>query len=183
MKIFTNFLLVIALCTVATAQVSIPSTKKLQDTAVSKVSETGDIAYKAAKEAFNRVVKDIPFEYASSDLKLNDPKYSIAGIDIDTFMKKTLIPALVKLVSLLPADKQVTIAGHACRDGSEEASGSYQGNIALSRARAQAMADYIISNSDIKSSRLKVVGNGSSTPKAGSDPASHKNCRVSIFID
>ncbi|GEM_PF-699442 len=174
---------------VLNAQVKVPSTpavpsaQQVKDQASSVASQAGDVAFKAAKDEFNKLMRDIPFAYNSAQLKLNDPQFSIAGINIDTFMKNTIIPALVKVVNLLPPDKQVTITGHASQDGSEEAAGGFQGNIALSKARANAMLQYIIKNSSLKSDRFKIVPAGSSRTLPGIDSTDVKNCRVSIVIE
>lgn len=171
------------------AQVKVPSTtavpnaQQLKDQASTAANQAGDVAFKAAKDEFNKLMKDIPFAYNSSELKLNDPSYTVAGISIDTFMKNTVIPALAKVISLLPEDKQVTVTGHASRDGTEEPSGAFQGNVALSKARAEAMVKYIVRNSNLKTDRFKIVAAGSSTTLAGVDPADAKNCRVSIVIE
>jgi outer membrane protein OmpA-like peptidoglycan-associated protein len=186
--VLSSFLLCFSLVSLQ-AQVKVPSTpalpnaQQLKDQASSAVSQAGDAAFKAAKDEFNKLMKDIPFAYNSSELRLNDPSYSVAGISIDAFMKNTVIPALVKVISLLPADKQVTVIGHASRDGTEEPSGAFQGNVALSKARAEAMVKYIIRNSNLKADRFKIVAAGSTRTLPGVDPADTKNCRVSIVIE
>ena len=147
-----------------------------------KAAGAGGAAYTAAKAAFNKAVKDIPFAYDSAELNLDDPKYKVAGVNVGEFMKKTVIPALVKAVELAPADKQVTVTGHASKRGTEEPSGSFQGNTALSRARAEAVVKYITANSSLPESRFKVVAAGSSEPLTGTGPASDRNCRVSLEL-
>ncbi|MEI7527699.1 MAG: OmpA family protein [Elusimicrobiota bacterium] len=161
----------------------LPGMDKLKKKAAAAVADSGGLAYTAAAAAFNKAVKDIPFANNSSELSLNDPKFSVEGVNIDDLMKKTVIPALVKALELAPADKQVTITGHASKKGTEEASGSFQGNIALSKARAEAVVKYLVANSSLKEERLKVVAAGSSAPLPGTDPASDKNCRVSIKME
>lgn len=157
--------------------------KKAAAAAETAVAQTGDIAYKAAREAFNKTAKDIPFPYNSAELNLSDPKVTIAGVNVDTFMRNTLIPALTKLVGLLPADKQVTVTGHASKRGTEEPSGTFQGNIALSKARAEALVKYITANSSLPAERFRVAAAGSSQPLPDADPASEKNCRVSMMLE
>lgn len=142
-----------------------------------------DPLYVAARTQFKKVVKDIPFDYKSSELKLNDPKYSIAGVNIDTFMKTVLIPALSKLINVLPTDKKVVIDGHASAKGTEEASDDFEGNIALSKARADSVLNYILDNSQIDRNKLKVRANGSSKTLSGVSGTSDKNCRVSMDIE
>lgn len=153
------------------------------DALKAKAAATGNVAYVAAKEAFNKTVKDIPFPYNSAELNLGDPKYTVAGVNVGDFIKNTMIPALAKVVELAPADKQVTVTGHASQRGSEEATEGFQGNIALSRARAEAVVKYITANSSLPASRFKVVPAGSSKTLEGVDPASDKNCRVSIKME
>lgn len=170
---------VIGLLLAAQASAQMPGADSLK----AKAAETGGVAYTAAKAAFNKAVKDIPFANNSSELSLDDPHYSVAGVNVSEFMKKTLIPALVKVVELAPADKQVTVTGHASRKGPEEASETFQGNIALSKARAEAVVRFITANSSLPASRFKVVPAGSSRTLADIDPAADKNCRVSIIME
>ena len=175
-----------ALALAASAQAQLPGADKLKEKAAkaaSQAADAGDLAYKAGKEAFNKAVKDVPFAYNSAELKLGDPKYSVVGVNLDEFVKKTLIPALVKVVELAPADKQVTVTGHASRRGTEEPSGSFQGNTALSKARAEALVKYLTENSSLPASRFKVVAAGSSQTLPDIDPGDEKNCRVSIMME
>ncbi|MDD5208452.1 MAG: OmpA family protein [Elusimicrobiales bacterium] len=178
MKIMNISAAVLFLAASAGAQ-TLPGADSLKEKAAAK----GNVAYTAAKAAFNKAVKDIPFRYNSSELSLGDPKYKVAGVNVEEFMKKTMIPALVKVVELAPADKQVTITGHASRRGPEEAAGSFQGNIALSKARAEAVVAYLTANSSLPAGRFKVEAAGSSRPLSGKDPASEENCRVSIMME
>lgn len=177
MKIINALAAVVFLSVSASAQ--LPSAKDLK----AKAAATGNIAYEAARTAFNKAVKDIPFPYNSDKLELGDPKYKVAGISVDEFMKKTVIPALVKVVELAPADKQVTVTGHASKRGTEEPSGSFMGNTALSKARAEAVVKYITANSSLPESRFKVAAAGSTELLAGAEPGSDKNCRVSIKME
>lgn len=180
-------MLVLAFIPLLSAQIAVPKnvTKTATDAAKkaeSVVDQAGDAAFIAARDAFRKAVKDIPFAVNSADLSLDDPAYKVAGVSVDQFMKTVLIPALVKVVAVLPADKKVSITGHASATGSEEAAGSFVGNIALSQMRAEAVVAYIVKNSQVDKSRLKVVAKGSSAPVSGSDPKSAKNCRVSLDI-
>ena len=174
MKKLLSILALLVIGSAAFAQISVPKVE---------TPKVEDPIYTAARSEFKKVVKDIPFEYKSSELKLNDPKYSVAGYDIDTFMKKVLIPALSKLINVLPTDKKVVIDGHASAKGSEDASGDFQGNIALSKARAESVLNYILANSQIDRNKLKIRANGSSKPLSGVSSASDKNCRVSMDIE
>lgn len=172
-------MIAVLLLLAGTAGAQLPGADALK----AKAAATGNVAYVAAREAFNKAVKDIPFPYNSSELNLGDPKYSVAGVNLDEFMKKTVIPLLVKAVELAPADKQVTITGHASKRGTEEASGTFMGNTALSKARAEAVVKYITANSSLPEGRFRVVAAGSSQTLSGQDPASDKNCRVSIKME
>ncbi len=173
----------IGLFLAGSAAAQIPGADSLKEKATAAAAETGGAAYLAAKAAFNKAVKDIPFAYNSAELNLDDPKYSVAGVNVSEFMKNTVIPALVKVVELAPADKQVTITGHASRKGSEEATETFQGNVALSKARAEAVVNFITANSNLPAGRFMVVAAGSSAPRSGVEPESDKNCRVSIKMD
>lgn len=84
------------------AQAQLPGADSLKQKAAAAASETGGVAYTAARAAFNKAVKDIPFAYNSSELNLDDPNYKVAGVNVSEFMKKTVIPALVKVVELAP---------------------------------------------------------------------------------
>jgi outer membrane protein OmpA-like peptidoglycan-associated protein len=187
MKRTVPFLLVFAFVPFLSAQIAVPKNVTKSATSAVKqaesvVDQAGDAAFIAARDAFRKAVKDIPFAVNSSELSLNDPSYQVAGISVDQFMKTVVIPALVKLVAVLPADKKVSITGHASATGSEEAAGSFIGNVALSQKRAEAVVAYIVKNSQIDQNRLKVVAKGSSSPVAGVDAKSAKNCRVSLDI-
>jgi outer membrane protein OmpA-like peptidoglycan-associated protein len=86
---------------------------------------------------------------------------------------------LAKLAQVLgsPAltSRRTRIEGHT------DASGSATGNRELSRRRAQSVADYLVS-SGIASSRLEVVGFGSSQPLAGVPALSPENRRVMAVV-
>lgn len=152
--------------------------KKGTDSALS----LGDKAYEAVAQAFLKVAKDIPFDENSYELKLSDPKYSIMGYNIDDFMKKVLIPALSKLVNALPTNKKVLLIGHASATGTEEASGRFMGNIALSRKRGEAVLDYILKNSSLSKEKFEIQAKGSSSPLSGSDPTADSNRRAGFGL-
>lgn len=174
---------VIGLLLAGSAAAQLPNADALKKQASAAAAEGGGLAYKAGREAFNKAARDVPFPYNSAALNLSDPKYTVAGVNVGEFMKKTIIPALVKVIELAPADKQITVTGHASRRGSEEPSEGFQGNIALSKARAEALVKFITLNSSLPASRFKVVPAGSSQPLPDTDPADDKNCRVSLFLE
>ena len=146
-------------------------------------SGLGDAAFAPIKAEFAKVVKPIPFAYKSSALKLKDPKYKVAGVDVDTYMKKIVIPALSKAINALPSGRKCVIVGHASTKGPEGAENGKKGNVALSQERADAVLEYIQKNSSIDSSKLTTRANGSSTPLAGTDGKSDKNARVELILE
>lgn len=171
MKRITLTLSLVALAALVFAQLPNVNTDALKDQASS-----------VGVANFKEIAKDIPFEFRSSQLSLNDPKYKVAGYDIDSFMKKVFIPALAKVVNALPAGKVVLIKGHANAVGPEEGTKTYGGNILLSQERADAVLRYLMKHSNLNKSKFKVVGVGSAEPVKGLDPTDKKNCRVSFDI-
>ncbi len=132
---------------------------------------------------FNAVKRDIPFNVNSSEIV---PDAGMPGIDsknIDDYMKNSLIPALAKVIKVMPSGKIVLINGYASKTGSEQASKGFIGNLALSKNRAEAVLDYIIRNSDLDRSNFVINANGSSRPLGGTDPADPKNCRADLDIE
>ena len=132
--------------------------------------------------AFKSAAKDIQFMLNSANLQLDNPEYEVNGVNMDKFMKTTLLPALKKLDKVLPAGQKVYIIGHTNRLGSEEKRGTYIGNIELSRLRAKSVELYLKKYSGIRASRFKIIPKGSSSPLSGVDPTNEKNCRVSFDI-
>lgn len=139
--------------------------------------------YATAFEEFTNVRMDIPFSLRSSDLKLDDSGYYIKNQSIESFMKRSLIPALAKVVKTLPSGKMVVINGYASKTSTEEPSKDFIGNIALSKNRAQVVLDYMLKNTNWDASKFKIKFYGSSIPLPGLDPVNIKNCRVSIDIE
>jgi len=151
------------------AQVTVPN--------VNVNPNLGDAATKLAISEFKKIAQDIPFDYKSADLALTDPKYSVAGYNIDAFMKQVLIPALAKLVAALPIDKKVVIDGHASEVGSD----GY--NVALSKERAEAVLQYILKNSSLDKSKFKIKASSFHKQLPNVDSKDNKNCRVSFDIE
>ena len=69
-------------------------------------------------------------------------------------------------------------------EGHTDSAGSSSYNLTLSRDRANAVRDYLVSKSGISGGRLKAVGYGFSRPKAPNDPVhgNHLNRRVEVYI-
>ena len=133
--------------------------------------------------AFKSKVKPIPFAYKSSQLKLNDPKYSVAGLNLDAYLKQIVLPALSQTIDALPEGKKITVNGYASARGPENAENGKKGNIAISQERADAVLDYILKNSKIAKERFNTKANGSSNTLPDANPRSSKNCRVELDID
>lgn len=185
-------LLLMASCGGATKPEPTPSPAATEKPAVVEATPTPapTLAHVAAQpsvdiaiEGFRKVVISIPFGYRSSTVSLSDPKYVVEGQNMDLYMKKKVIPALVQVVKLLPADKKVIIHGHASAEGPESSSGNRKGNVALSEARAKAVLQYIIKNSAMDRNRFVIRAHGSSQPLPGESPNSPKNRRVVIDIE
>lgn len=159
------------------------NTDKLKQQVQSAASNAEEEAYKKLRAEFKKRIADIPFAYNSAEIPLKDPKYAVMGYDVDAFMKQVLIPALSEVVNALPTGRKVVIEGHANAVGPEEPQDGKQGNIALSKARAEAVLDYILKNSKLDRSKFVIRASGSSKPLSGVDPTSTKNCRVSLDIE
>ena len=65
-------------------------------------------------------------------------------------------------------------------EGHTDSAGSPQVNTALSRRRAQAVKDYLVDEVGVSSSRLQIVGKGSSDPANPADPHAAENRRVVV---
>lgn len=85
---------------------------------------------------------------------------------------RTQLDALAKGIKMLPRDRTVTVEGHT------DATGGEGYNMALSRARAQSVRDYLVQHHGIDAARLKTVGYGKDRPIEGSDPHAALNRRV-----
>ncbi|MDD5066103.1 MAG: OmpA family protein [bacterium] len=183
MKRFLFFsLLILFAVNQAFGQFKTGNLSDLKNKAKDQAGSVGSQVYEALAKEFLKVAKDIPFDYNSSELRLNDPKYSVAGYNIDDFMKKVLIPALSKLVNALPSDKKVLLIGHASASGTEEPSGRFMGNTALSQKRAEAVLNYILKNSQLTEGKFEIQAKGSTSPKSGTDPVDNVNCRTGFGL-
>jgi len=176
------FMMVLVVVSAAFAQVNV-NTEALKQQAAGVAGNAEQQAYQKVREEFKKRIADIPFAYNSAELPLKDPKYVVMGYDVDTFMKQVLIPALSQAVNALPTGRKIVIEGHANAVGPEDPEDGKQGNKALSRARAEAVLEYILKNSRLDRSKFVIRAQGSSKPLAGVDPTSVKNCRVSLDIE
>jgi outer membrane protein OmpA-like peptidoglycan-associated protein len=82
------------------------------------------------------------------------------------------LDALAEGIRLLAPQSVVIIEGHTNAIGSD----AY--NMSLSRARAQAVREYLVHHHGIEATRLKTVAYGESRPIEGSDPNAALNRRV-----
>ncbi len=117
--------------------------------------DSGD-NFDTAYTEFTNIRMDIPFSLRSSDLKLDDSGYYIKNQSIESFMKKSLIPALDKVIKMMPSGKIVIVNGYASKTSTEEPSKDFIGNIALSKNRAQTVLDYMLKNTDWDASKFKI---------------------------
>jgi outer membrane protein OmpA-like peptidoglycan-associated protein len=85
---------------------------------------------------------------------------------------RTQLDALAQGIKLLAPDRAVLVEGHT------DATGDEAYNLGLSRARAQAVRDYLVGHHGIAASRLKTVGYGEQRPIQGSAPHASVNRRV-----
>lgn len=143
---------------------------------------TGD-NFDSALTEFRNTAMDIPFSLKSAELNLDNSGYYIKNQSIESFLKKSLIPALAKVVKTMPSDKIVIVNGYASKTGTEEPGKDFIGNLALSKNRAQAVLDYLLKNSGWDNSKFKIKFYGSSMTIPGIDPADIRNCRVTIDIE
>ncbi|MFN4216241.1 MAG: OmpA family protein [Brevinematales bacterium] len=164
------------------AQINV-NTEALKQQAAQAAGNAEQQAYQKVRSEFKNRIADIPFAYNSAEIPLKDPRYTVMGYDVDTFMKQVVIPALSQAINALPTGRKVVIEGHANAVGPEEPQDGKQGNIALSKARAEAVLAYILKNSQLDKSKFVIRAAGSSKPLSGVDPASLKNCRVSLDIE
>lgn len=85
--------------------------------------------------------------------------------------------ALARWLSAHPG-RQVTLVGHT------DAQGSLAANIALSKRRAQSVADRLVSDFGIERARVSAEGAGYLAPRASNDTEEgrHKNRRVEVML-
>jgi outer membrane protein OmpA-like peptidoglycan-associated protein len=176
MKIIKLLALSLLLLSTLFANIDLGSIQKQAEMAAKEAAEL------TALTEIVRKITPIEFQVASYQLLLDDPSFKIAGYDVDSLMKEVIIPALSDIINKLPTNKRIAIIGHASKTGTEEASGKFMGNIALSQKRAEAVLAYIQANSNLNSDRFIVVAKGSSSPLANIDAKSDKNCRVSFDV-
>lgn len=110
------------------------------------------------------------FKYKSSETGMSDVQGNI----------KAVMTAVLPLIQKLPEGRKVQIIGHADGSGPEDPTGDKPGNIAISRDRAEAVLDYIVTTYKIDRARFEVVAKGSSELKNKSNPKSAENRRVVI---
>lgn len=109
-----------------------------------------------------------------ADIKAAEADFSIqfpaASAQILPGSRATL-DGIGKMLALVP-NHCIVIEGHA------DASGKTEKNIALSKARADAVLDYIAAKSKLDRTHLVAIGKGSSDPPAGTDALDPANRRV-----
>ena len=99
-------------------------------------------------------------------------------------LRRSAYPVLDRVAQVLSdiPDQPVGVEGHT--DNAPIKVSGWADNDALSLARAQAVADYLVSKRSIDSSRVTAIGYGESRPIASNDTAAgkQKNRRVEIII-
>jgi outer membrane protein OmpA-like peptidoglycan-associated protein len=85
---------------------------------------------------------------------------------------RSQLDALAEGIKLLAPERIITVEGHT------DAAGSDAYNLQLSRARANAVRDYLVQRHGIDAARLKTVAYGESRPIEGTDPNAAVNRRV-----
>lgn len=82
------------------------------------------------------------------------------------------LDALAAGIRMLPREAVVSIEGHT------DATGSEAYNLALSKARARSVRDYLVQHHGIEPFQLRALGFGEERPIAGTDPHDGVNRRV-----
>lgn len=91
-------------------------------------------------------------------------------------------PARMRLAKYAVALNNNKLAGRRLRiEGHTDASGSAKANMDLSRRRAQAVADFLVTTG-IPRARLEVVGRGSTSPLPGQSATAAANRRVMAVL-
>ena len=103
---------------------------------------------------------EVNFEYASANLSPD------ARIVLDNLGKALSDPALIS--------SRFLVAGHT------DAVGGFSYNLALSKRRAQAVADYLVREHNVSINRLQIEGFGSMKLLDPANPAGALNRRVQI---
>ena len=142
---------------------------------------------KQAKEEDNNIVESTQVNATNNVESIPSFQYELSGFkyksynieDIKSKIKPVETEVSEKLKKLDSKDT-VFIYGYADKKGPEAQDGKKMGNIALSRKRAQAVADYFVEKYGIPSSLFSIEGKGSSNLKDNSNPYSGKNRRVVI---
>jgi outer membrane protein OmpA-like peptidoglycan-associated protein len=109
--------------------------------------------------------------YADASALSLPVRFGFASSDILPAARAQL-DALAEGIKLLAPDRMVTIEGHT------DAAGPDAYNLLLSRARAQAVRNYLVQQRGIDAARLRAVGYGEERPIEGSDPHDAGNRRV-----
>ncbi len=99
--------------------------------------------------------------------------FKLGSADLPDVLRRQLDVFASVLTGRRSTGKAIRIEGHA------DASGSADGNLALSQKRAEAVKSYLVEKG-ADAGLLEAVGMGSKVPKQGADPFSPVNRRVEI---
>jgi outer membrane protein OmpA-like peptidoglycan-associated protein len=135
--------------------------------------EPNDVAAVLGKTRSIRLLDDAPGTTAKAGVTaLSLPvRFAFDSSEI-LAAARVQLDALAQGIKLLAPDSTVTVEGHTDNAGE----GAY--NLVLSRARAQAVRDYLVEHHGIDTSRLKTVGYGEDRPIQGANPHAPVNRRV-----
>jgi len=156
--------------------------KKEEPVAQESSSAPAEDKYEVERKNFEKIVRNIPFKVKSYELYLNSKKYTVDNETIEKYLDEKFIPALKRLVAVLPPDKKIIIEGHASTTGTEEPSKNFIGNIELSKRRAEIVLNYLEKKLNVDKNKVIIKYYGSSRTLPGIDPKDDKNCRVSFSI-
>jgi len=142
---------------------------------------------KQAKEEENNIVESTQVNATNDVESIPSFQYDLSGFKYKSYNIKDIKPKIKQVetelsekLKKLGSKDTVFIYGYADKKGPEAKTGKKMGNLALSRKRAQAVADYLVEKYGIPSSLFSVDGRGSSNLKDSSNPYSGKNRRVVI---
>ncbi len=129
--------------------------------------------------AAERDAREMEVERVREDL-LKVSVSSEASFDFDRYtLKPEFKPTLNKVADVLYNDpnQRIQVVGHT------DSKGAADYNMTLSKRRAQATADYLISQG-VKASQVQVEGRGESEPRADNSTAAGRaqNRRVEIYL-
>jgi OOP family OmpA-OmpF porin len=116
------------------------------------------------REEGNIVIRMVGMNFASAKAEIRPESFA-------------LLTKVKEAIAMFP-EAQVTIEGHTDAYGTDEA------NLALSQQRAEAVAQYLLANSNLSAGRVKAEGFGETQPIANNETKEgrEKNRRIDVVI-